>query len=81
MQHLGRFGKMKLNKVIFFCLFSMFLSVSTSEYVAELAVAEKQFVPCEVCLKFDRDGAVGPLVHYDLFHRKNTPLVTAIYLI
>ena len=77
MQNLGRFGEIKLNKVIFFCLFGMLLSVSTSGYVAELAAAEKQIVYCQVCLEFDRDGAIGPLVHYDFFP-KNTPSVTAI---
>ena len=81
MQNLGRFRKMKLNKVIFFCLFGMFLSVSTGGYLAELAAVEKQIVPCEVCLKFNHDGAVGPLVHYDLFLQKNTPSVTAFPLI
>ena len=56
---------MKLNEVIFFYLFSTFLSVLTSGYVAELAASKKQIVPCQVCLEFDRDGAVGPLVYYD----------------
>lgn len=65
MQNLGRFGEMKLNKVIFFCLFSMFLSVLTSGYVPELAASEKQTVPCQMSLEFDRDGAVVPLVYYD----------------
>ena len=81
MQNLSRFGEMKLNKVISFCLFSMFLSVSTGRYVAEFAAAKKQFVPCQVCLEFDRDGAIGPLVHYDLFLLKNIRFVTAIPLI
>ena len=70
MQNLGRFGKMRLNQVIFFCLFGMFLSVSTGGYLAELAAVKKQIVPCQVCLKFDRDGAIGPLLHYDLFLQK-----------
>ena len=70
MQNLGRFRKIKLNQVIFFCSFGMFLSVSTGGYLAELAAVEKQIVPCQVCLKFDRDGAIGPLLHYDLFLRK-----------
>ena len=61
----GPFWETKLNKVIFFCLFSMFLSVSTGGYGTELTAAEKQIVPCQVCLEIDRDGAVGPLVHYD----------------
>ena len=81
MQNLGRFGEIKLNRVIFFCLFGMFLSVSTGGYVAELAAAEKQIIPCQVCLEFDHDSATGPLVHYDFFLRKNTPSVTAIPLI
>ena len=71
MQNLGRFREMKLNKVIFFCLFSMFFSVFTGGYLAGLAALEKQIVPCQACLKFNRDGAIGPLVHYDLFFRKN----------
>ena len=61
MQNLGRFGETNLNKVIFFCLFGMFLSVSTGGCADELAAAEKQLVPCRVCLEFDRDGAIGPL--------------------
>ena len=65
MQNLGRFRETKLNKVIFFCLFSMFLSVSTGGYGTEFTAAEKQFVPCQLCLEIDRNGAVGPLVHYD----------------
>ena len=65
MQNLGRFGEIKLKKVTFFCLFSMFLSVSTGGYVAELVDSEKQIVSCQVRLKFDRDGAVGPSVYYD----------------
>ena len=65
MQNLGRFGETKLNKVIFFCLFSMFLSASTGGFGTELIAAEKQIVPCQVCLEIDRNGVVGPLVHYD----------------
>ena len=65
MQNPGRFGEAKLNKVIFFCLFGTFLSVSTGEYGTELTAPEKQIVPCQVCSEIDRDGAVGPLVHYD----------------
>ena len=48
-----------------FCLFSMFLSVSSGGYGTELNAAEKQIFPCQVCLEIDHDGAVGPLVHYD----------------
>ena len=48
-----------------FCLFSMFLSVSTARYGTELTAAEKQIVSCQVCLEIDRDSAVGSLVHYD----------------
>ena len=48
-----------------FCLFSVFLSVSTDGYGAELTAAEKQIVPCQVCLEIDRNGTVGSLVHYD----------------
>ena len=48
-----------------FRLFSMFLSVLTSGYVPELAASEKQTVPCQMSLEFDRDGAVMPLVYYD----------------
>mgnify|MGYP001470222103 CR=1 FL=1 len=40
------------------------LSVSTGGYRTELTAAEKQLVPCQVCLEIDRDGAVGLLVHY-----------------
>ena len=65
MQNLGRFGETRLNKVIFFCLFGMFLSVSTGGYGTELTAAEKQLVPCQGCLEIDRNGAVGHLVHYD----------------
>ena len=65
MQNLGRFGETKLDKVIFFCLFSIFLSLSTGGYRTELTAAEKLSVSCQVCLEIDRDGAVGPLVHYD----------------
>ncbi|MAU78555.1 MAG: hypothetical protein CMN48_06285 [SAR116 cluster bacterium] len=65
MQNLGRFWETKLNKVIFFCLFSIFLSVSTGGYGTEFTAAEKLIVSCQVCLEIDRDGAVGPLVHYD----------------
>ena len=65
MQNLGRFEETKFNKVMFFCLFSMFLPVSTSGYGTELTAAEKQIVPCQLCLEIDRDGEVGPLVHYD----------------
>ena len=65
MQNLGRFGETKLNKVIFFCLFSMFLSLSTGGYGTELTAAEKQIVACQVCLEIDRNGAVAPLVCYD----------------
>ena len=61
----GPFWETKLNKVMFFCLFSMFLSVSTGGYVTELTAAEKQIVSCQLCLEIDRDGAVGPLVHCD----------------
>ena len=61
----GPFWETKLNKVMFFCLFSMFLPVSTSGYGTELTAAEKQIVPCQLCLEIDRDGEVGPLVHYD----------------
>lgn len=61
----GPFWETKLNKVIFFCLFSIFLSVSTGGYGTELTAAEKQIVPCQLCLEIDRDGAVGPLVHYN----------------
>ena len=43
----------------------MFLSVSTYEYGTELTAAEKQIVPFQVWLEIDRDGAVGPLLHYD----------------
>ena len=70
MQNLRRFGEMMLKKVIFFCLFGMFLSVSTGGYVTELASSEKQIFPCQVCVEFDRNGAVGPLHHYDLFLQK-----------
>ena len=63
MQKLGRFEETKLNKVIFFCLVSIFLSVSTSGYGTELTAAEKLIVSCQVCLEIDRDGAVGPLLH------------------
>ena len=48
----------------------MFLSVSTGGYGTELTAAENQIVPCQVCLKFDRDGAIGPLLNYDLFRQK-----------
>ena len=65
MQNLDRFGETKLNKAIFFWLFSMFSSVSTGGYGTELTAAEKQIVPYQVCLEIDRNGAVGPLVHYD----------------
>ena len=65
MQNPGRFGETKLNKVIFFCLFSMFLSLSTGGYETELTAVEKQIVSCQVCLAIDRDGALGPSVHYD----------------
>ena len=65
MQTLGRFGETKLNKVIFFCLFDMVLTVSTGGYGTKLTPAEKQIVPCQVCLEIVRDGAVGPLPHYD----------------
>ena len=65
MQNLGRFGETKLDKVIFFCLFSIFLSLSTGGYGTELTAAEKLIVSCQVWLEIDRDGAVGPLVHYD----------------
>ena len=65
MQNLGRFGKTKLNKLIFFYLFSMFLSDSTAGYGTELTAGENQIAPCQVCLEIDRDNAVGPLVHYD----------------
>ena len=61
----GPFLETKLNKVMFFCLFSMFLSVSTGGYGTELTAAEKKIVSSQVCLEIDRDGAVGPLVHYD----------------
>ena len=61
----GPFWKTKLNKVMFFCLFSVFLSVSTDGYGTELTAAEKQIVACHVCLEIDRDGSVGSLVHYD----------------
>ena len=57
--------EMKLNKVMFFCLFSMFLSLSTGGYGTEVTAAEKRIVPYQLCLEIDRDGAVGPLVHYD----------------
>ena len=70
MQNLGRFGEIKLKKVTFFCLFSMFFSVSTGGYVAELVDSEKQIFSCQVRLKFDRDGAIGPLLNYDLFRQK-----------
>ena len=65
MQNLGRFGETKLDKVIFFCLFSIFLSLSNGGYGTELTVAGKQFVPCQVCLEIDREGTVGPWGHYD----------------
>ena len=81
MQNLGRFREMKLNKVIFFCLFGIFLSVSTGGYVSELAAAEKQIGPCQGCLEFDRGGAIGPLAHHDLYPQKNTPSGKAIPLI
>ena len=61
----GPFWETNLNKVMFFCLFSMFLSVSTGGYGTELTAAEKKIVPSQVCLGIDRDGAVGPLAHYD----------------
>ena len=59
----GPFWEMKLNKVMFFCLFSMFLPVSTGGYGTELTAAEKQIVPCQLCLEIDRDSEVGPLAH------------------
>ena len=74
LQNLGRFGKMKLNKVIFFCLFGIFLSVSIGGYAAKLAAAEKQIVPRQMCSEFDRDGASEPSVHYDLFLLKKIHL-------
>ena len=61
----GPFWETKLNKVMFFCLFDMFLSVSNGVYGTELAAAGKEFVPCKVCLEIDREGAVGPWVHYN----------------
>ena len=70
MQNLGRFREMKLNKVIFFSLLSMFFSVSTGGYAAKQVAAAKQIVPCQVCLEFDRNGAIRLLVHYDLFPQK-----------
>ena len=70
MQNLGRFGETKFNKVIFFCLFSTFLSVSTGGYRTAITVAEKQIVPCQVCLEIDRGSVAGPLVQYDQFLRK-----------
>ena len=69
MQNLGRFGEMKLNKVILF-LFSMFLSVSTGGYGTQLTAAQKEIVHCQVCLEIVRNCAVGPLLHHDLFFRK-----------
>ena len=81
MQNPGRFGEMKLNKLIFFCLFGMFLSVSTAGYVAEPAAAEKQIVPCQVFLETDRDGEIRPWIHCDFFPEENTASVTAIPLI
>ena len=63
MQDLSRFGETKLNKLIFFCLFNMFLSVSTGGYGTELTAAEKQIVSSQVCLEIDRDSALGPLIH------------------
>ena len=72
MQNLGRFGETKFNKVIFFCLFSTFLSVSTGGYRTGFTAAEKQIVPCQVCLKIDGGSVVGPLLHYDQFLRKKT---------
>ena len=77
MQNPGRFGEMKLNKVILYFLFSMFLSVSTGGYGTQLTAAQKEIVHCQVCLEIVRNGAVGSLVHHDLFFRKNTPSVTA----
>ena len=65
MQNLGRFGDTKLNKVIFFCLFSMFLSVSTGGYGTEFTAEEKQIVSCQMCLEIDRDGVLGPLAYCD----------------
>ena len=67
LQNLGRFGETKLNKVIFFCCFSVVLSVSTSGYLAELTATEKQLVLSQVWLEFRHDGEIGPLVHHDLF--------------
>ena len=64
----AKFGPFWWNEVEqgnLFCLFGMFLSVSTGGYGTELTAAEKQIVPCQVCLEIDRDGAVGPLLHYD----------------
>ena len=66
----GPFLETKLNKVMFFCLFSMFLSLSTGGYGTEVTAAEKQIVPCDVCLEIDSDSAVGPLVLYGWFFRK-----------
>ena len=65
MQNLGRFGETKLNKVIFFCLFNMFLAISTGGYGTELAAAKKELVAFQVSLEIDRDCAVGLLIHYD----------------
>mgnify|MGYP001296893766 CR=1 FL=1 len=70
MQNLGRFREMKLNKLIFFCLFGMFLSVSTAGYVAEPAAAAKQIVPCQVFLETDRDGEIRPWIHCDFFPQR-----------
>ena len=70
MQNPGRFGEIKLNKVVFFCFFGMFLSVSTGGYGTKLTAAQKEIVHSQVCLEFVRNGAVGPLVHHDLFFRK-----------
>ena len=66
MQYQGRFGEMKLNKVIFCCLFVMFLSVSTGGYAAGLVATESYTNPSQVRLEFALNDTGGLFVLYRL---------------
>ena len=63
-------GKRSGTRNSFLFVWPVFYQLQSADLRAGLAASGKQIIPRQVQSEFDRDVAVGSLVHYDLFLRK-----------